>query len=181
MKFPSAYNTSAVYALCNRSKKIGALLGILLMFEIGAMIEGCWRIAWASSLDFDPVCCAHVEVGRILPWMWVFVFRSQSMFCSAPGRFSVAISSSQSVVLFLTVRKQFSIFRAGWGRTRLVQLMMRDEVYMYVAVFGTHPFVCSHMETNLYTLRTATLLSSGSYLNFDSALAFVLCWFVFLS
>lgn len=89
-------------------------------------------------------------------------------------RLSVAISATQSVVLFLTVRKHFSVFRAGWGRTRLAQLMMRDGTCMYVAIFGAFPFVCGHLKADS-SMTTATLLVSGGYLKFNSDIAFSLC------
>lgn len=52
---------------------------------------------------------------------------------------SVAVSATQSVVLFLTASKHLMVFREGLWRTPLAQLMMRDGTYMYMAIFGAYP------------------------------------------
>jgi hypothetical protein len=100
---------SRVFALYNRSRSIAFLLSILILMEVAGTVRLLW---WRLNTDFYGICLL-LQLTRS--------GRNQSILC-----FSV-----HCMLISLTLFKYFFALRAGWGRTPLVSLVVRDNSTVY--------------------------------------------------
>jgi len=102
-----------VFALYNRKRCIGVVLLSLLAGEnITQVVSMVYTI---PIITYNPTC--HIQ--RI------------PRFAATHG---FATISTQSIVLGLTIFKHVVALRAGWGRTPLVSLMIRDGALAFIVI-----------------------------------------------
>ncbi|KZP22051.1 hypothetical protein FIBSPDRAFT_1043766 [Athelia psychrophila] len=103
-----------VYALYNCNKRVVLLMGVFLLSEIGALFAAVLQNT--STMHFTPRCYTVPEPGLVMPY-------------------AAAMVTNHVVIIGLTLGKQFLGNRAVWGRTPLVQLIMRDGTLAFVFMF----------------------------------------------
>ncbi|KAJ8594131.1 hypothetical protein M405DRAFT_730282, partial [Rhizopogon salebrosus TDB-379] len=108
-----------VYALFNRSRRIAILLGLLMMLEyimLVIVVGKCF-----PAIVIPPYCI----LSKPLP---------ESVYLMQVSLFSIVILVTQTTILGLTLMKHILAKRAGWGRTPLVSLLIRDGTTAYFII-----------------------------------------------
>ncbi|EGO02843.1 hypothetical protein SERLA73DRAFT_176266 [Serpula lacrymans var. lacrymans S7.3] len=103
-----------VYALYNKSRRVGGLLYALILIEIIAMT--------ANSIHTIPIIEHAVICVLVKPPQQILYY-------------SISVFTTQSALMGLTLIKHFFAMRNGWGRTPLVSLLMRDGIAVYLVMF----------------------------------------------
>jgi hypothetical protein len=107
-------DSRTVYALYNRSRRIGLLLLGLFVLEETAMATSLGL--FLPALRFSDVCIAHS-----IPHVSV-------VFGAAPIAF-------EALMLGLTWRRVLALARPALGRQRLLVVLLRDGTWTFLAVF----------------------------------------------
>lgn len=63
---------------------------------------------------------------------------------------SAATLATHLVVMGLSFNKQFFSHRVAWGRTPLVQLVMRDNTLAFLFMLRKHVFICDDIPALAY-------------------------------
>ncbi|KAH0826346.1 hypothetical protein J3R83DRAFT_5301, partial [Lanmaoa asiatica] len=103
-----------VFALFNRSRKVGVFLSGLILIELAAAGS---NIALCSVMEYFEAC--------------ILLLPRKEMASPLAGITVIA----QSTILGMTLFKHFVAVRLGWGRTPLLSLLVRDATSCYVLMF----------------------------------------------
>ncbi|KDR79385.1 hypothetical protein GALMADRAFT_137227 [Galerina marginata CBS 339.88] len=129
-----------VYALYNRSLKLGLFLAFLLLIQ-AAVVTACTRIT-VPHVPFGPSCDALETPADVIYFMATVVF-------------------SQTVLLILTVRKR----KVAFGQSPLIDLVVRDGAWVFVLIVSMfvaiipYSFIVQVFKPHIIFVWPITLLS----------------------
>ncbi|KAI9460760.1 hypothetical protein HD554DRAFT_2196738, partial [Boletus coccyginus] len=109
---------SRVFALYNRSRKIAFLLSILILMEPGAAVK---TILLRKPTDFYGTCLLLRPTSNSTDQRRVLVLLVLGLIVHC-------------MLVCMTLFKYFFALRAGWGRTPLVSLVVRDGSTVYATM-----------------------------------------------
>ncbi|KAI0270462.1 hypothetical protein BC834DRAFT_967250 [Gloeopeniophorella convolvens] len=105
-----------VHALYDRKRSVMMALGALFLAENAAMVVSLVRVV--PSTRFDPTCIlVHTPPGIVT--------------------FAIAFFAFETVLFLLTFIKFYIALRAGWGRTPVTYLLVRDSTWAFALIFVT--------------------------------------------
>lgn len=127
--------TLPVYALYNRKRWIGLLL--LSTFTIENIVQATSMIYVIPTLPFHPVCLVISIPRPTIFFGYVYSTYDPLIYINLIAfipRFATVFT--QLLILGLTVGKHHLALRAGWRRTPIVSLMLRDGATVFFVVAG---------------------------------------------
>lgn len=124
----------AVYALYNRTRRIGLIL--LSVFLVENLTQAFSMSISIPTLPFHEFCLVKRIPTSVLYFGYALYPGCQSDCRTDVYDYSSSTVLTQIVILGLTLVKHSFARREGWGRTPVVSLVLRDGSYVFFIVSG---------------------------------------------
>ena len=133
----------SVYALFNKSRRIAIILGSQMALEYVMLVIMVSH--YFPRIPFIPYCILAQPPYQIIYHTQVSLFYLIYHFANSAS--SIVVLTTQSTLIGLTLIKHILARRAGWGRTPLVSLLIRDGTATYFVTSGTSLNYFRHRHT----------------------------------
>jgi hypothetical protein len=110
------------------------IFGSFILAEV--VVLGINAIVELPNLKFNALCMTTTPPASIIVYGSVLVFCYE--YTCLISYASVIAITSQSIILYLTIRKHIVASRSGWSRTPIVSLLIRDGAVAYAVIFGDY-------------------------------------------